>query len=155
MMSWYSYFLLNIPEAFSMILLPLTLLGISIRENKKSIIWFTFIFAAFNFTVNVYMVNSLKPLIILSIFSLHVSIIFKMKLINGFIIGLLTFIFLLVFNLTGLLINNLLSINIETILESSWKMIIASMCYSTLPLLTVAFISNKLKIRLKIPLLFK
>lgn len=154
-MAWYSYFLLNVPEAFSQLLLTFVLLGIPIKENRKSIIWFSFIHGVAAFTLNSYMTNSLKPLLLMVIFSILIAIIFKMKIINSFIIGLFAVVIVVLFELIFVIGSNLLSINIEMLLENPWNRIVVGFCVITLPMLIMAWIIKKLKISIKIPVLFK
>ena len=85
-MEWYSYFLLNVPESFGMIMLTLVLLGIFNKRDKKSIIMFSFINGGVSFTLNIFMANSLKPLLLFIVFSLLVSLLFRQNIINAFII---------------------------------------------------------------------
>lgn len=155
-MAWYSYFLLNIPEALSMIVLTFVLLGVSIKNNRKSIIWFSFIYGGVAFIFNLYMTNALKPLIMFVIFSILVVLLFKMKIVNGFIIALFAFVLVILFELTFLTFYiKMVSLNYEVILENPWQRISASICTITLPMLTIAWILKKLKIQVKMPLLFK
>lgn len=155
-MAWYSYFLLNVPEDLSMLVLTFVLLGIPIKKNRKSIIWFSFIQGGLTFILNMYMANSFKPLLLFITFSLLVAILFKIKLINSIIITLFAFVSLLLFELTIVTFSLMIfSLNFDMLLENPSKRILISLCSVTLPMLISAFILNKLQIKVKMPLLFK
>ena len=154
-MEWYSYFLLNVPESFGMIMLTLVLLGIFNKRDKKSVIKFSFINGGVSFTLNIFMANSLKPLLLFIVFSLLVSLLFRQNIINAFIIGLLAFVELTIFELTLLPIYiKIFSISYSVLLEDTWQRIFATWFTLIMPMLTVAWILKKLRIQFKIPLLF-
>lgn len=155
-MTWYSYFLLSVPEVFAMTVLTFSLIGIPIKRNIRNIILFSIIDGGISFTATIFMTNSLKPFITFLAYSLLIAIIFKMKLINGFIIGVITFICLILFELLFVVAYmNIFSLSYETLLASSWHRIFASTTTTVIPMLLLAFILKKTNFSIKMPLLFK
>lgn len=153
-MAWYSYFLLCIPEALAVILLTFTLLGISLKENSKSIMLFAFIYGLAAFILNIFLVNSLKPILTLIFFSILASYLFKRKLLDGFIIGLISFVCLILFELTfSILYTSLFNLNYDYLLTHPWQRILVSAVTTTIPMLLVAFILYKKNYSIKISLL--
>lgn len=153
-MAWYSYFLLCVPEALAVTLLSFTLLGISLKENKKSIIYFALTYGLVAFILNIYLVNSLKPILTLFFFSILISFLFKRKLVDGFIIGLTSFVCLILFELTfSLLYTALFDLNYDYLLSHAWQRILVSASTTSIPMLLVALIVYKKNYSIKISLL--
>ena len=155
-MTWYSYFLLNIPEAFSMLVLTFVLLGIPIKEKRKPIILFSFIFGGVAFILNLYMANSLKSLLLCITFFILVVVIFKMKIINSFVVVLCAYVLLVLNELIIIIfIVAIFSMDYAVILENPWKRILISLFGVTLPMLLLASVLKKLKMKVKVPFIFK
>ncbi|OMP66442.1 hypothetical protein [Domibacillus epiphyticus] len=155
-MAWYSYFLLNVPETLAMIGLTFILFGISIKENVKSIVTFSILYGAAAFSLNIGMSNSLKPFILLIIYSLLISIIFRYSFVNGLILSLVSFILLSFCEITfSVLYIHLFSLNYDDVLSHPWKRILASYCTAIIPMAVLGVVLNKLPIKIKFPLLAK
>ncbi|WP_062051886.1 hypothetical protein [Bacillus sp. JCM 19034] len=60
-MTWYSYFLMTLPETFVLILVALVLFGLPVKEKIRTILLFAAVQGAFAFSFSIFMQNSLKP----------------------------------------------------------------------------------------------
>ncbi|MCT8139392.1 hypothetical protein H1D32_17785 [Anaerobacillus sp. CMMVII] len=148
-MAWFSYFLLSVPEAFLLLTVPFALLGISIKKNLKSMIIFAFVYGGAAFSLSIFLQTSLKPFITITIFSLLVAFFFRFKILHGFIIGLISFVILSIFEMTIILLYiDVFSITYEQIFESPWLRIILGIFAVQLPLLLTTLILLKFKVRL-------
>ncbi|MDT8860752.1 hypothetical protein N0O92_10945 [Alkalihalobacillus sp. MEB130] len=151
-MEWFSFFLLSFPEAFLMLAVSFALLGVSIKGNIKSMIIFSLVYGGVAFTLSIFMMNSIKPLINLTVFALLVVIIFKFKILNGFIIGIIGFLLLVFFEII-LLLPLTQIIPFEQIAASPWLRILAGIMTIHLPLLVTLLVIQKFKLVIKVPLL--
>ncbi|MBB5174196.1 hypothetical protein [Texcoconibacillus texcoconensis] len=151
-MEWFSFFLLSFPEVLLMLAVSFALLGISIKENLKSMIIFSLLYGGVSFTLNIYMMNSVKPLINLTVFALLVVIIFQFKMLHGFIISIIGFIFLVFFEII-LLLPLTQIIPFEQIAASPWLRILAGIMTIHIPLLVTLLVIQRFKLVIKIPLL--
>lgn len=151
-MEWFSFFLLSFPEAFLMVAVSFALLGISIKENLKSMIIFSLLYGGVAFTLSIYMTNSIKPLINLTVFALLVAFLFRLKVLHGFIIGIIAFILLVFFEII-LLLPLTQIIPFEQIAASPMLRILAGVMTIHIPLLITLLIVKKFNLTIKIPLL--
>ncbi len=153
-MAWFSYFLLSVPEAFLLLAVTFVLFGISIKEKLKSIILFAFLWGGVTFTLSVIVINynSLKPLITITFFALLVKFLFRFKLVHGFILSVIGFIMLILFEIIFLL-PLIQVIPFEQIAASPWLRILAGVLTIHLPLLLTWFILQKFNLKIKMPLL--
>jgi len=151
-MEWFSFFLLSFPEAFLMVAVSCALLGISIKENLKSMMIFSLLYGGVAFTLSTYMTNSIKPLINLTVFALLVAFLFRLKVLHGFIIGIIAFILLVFFEII-LLLPLTQIIPFEQIAASPILRILAGVMTIHIPLLITLLIVKKFKLTIKIPLL--
>ncbi|MDQ0252991.1 signal transduction histidine kinase [Evansella vedderi] len=153
-MSWYSYFLLSVPEAFILPLFLFVLFGISIRDKLKPLILFAFIHGGFAFLLSMYFENSYKPFLTFGIFFLLLVILFRFKVLKSLFLTLTAFIALGLFEvlLTLFLINVFpIDLNYAEILSNPWKRILFSYITLQIPLLILTFILLKLRIKIKLP----
>ncbi|WP_280770051.1 hypothetical protein [Salipaludibacillus daqingensis] len=151
-MEWFSFFLLSFPEAFLMLAVSFALLGISIKENLKPMIIFSLLYGGVAFTLSFYMMDSIKPLINLTVFALLIVIIFHFKILHGFIIGIIGFILLVFFEII-LLLPLTQIIPFEQIAASPWLRILAGIMTIHIPLLVTLIVIQRFKLVIKIPLL--
>ncbi|MDG5788507.1 hypothetical protein QA612_13545 [Evansella sp. AB-P1] len=151
-MEWFSFFLLSFPEAFLMLAVSFAILGISIKENLKSMIIFSLLYGGVAFILSIYMMNSVKPIINLTVFVLLLVIIFHFKILHGFIIGIIGFILLIFFEIILLLPFTQL-VPFEQIAASPWLRIFAGITTIHIPLLVTLLVIQRFKLVIKIPLL--
>ncbi|WP_096200341.1 hypothetical protein [Bacillus sp. FJAT-45350] len=151
-MEWFSFFLLSFPEAFFMLAVSFALFGISIKKNLKSLLIFSVLYGGVAFTLSIYMMNSVKPLINLTVFALLVVIIFRFKILHGFIIGIIGFILLVFFEII-LLLPLTQIIPFEQIAAGTWSRILAGIITIHIPLLVTLLVIQRFKLVIKIPLL--
>ncbi|MFN7249368.1 MAG: hypothetical protein ACK4M9_01010 [Anaerobacillus sp.] len=153
-MTWFSYFLLSVPEAFLLLAVSFALFNISVKKNLKSMIIFAIIYGGVSFSLNIFMDTSIKPLISLTVFTLLVIVLFRLKVLYGFIIGIISFILLVLFELLLLLPLSQV-IPLEQIVASPWLRILAGVLTIHLPLLIIILVIKKFKLSIKVPLVKK
>ncbi len=151
-MEWFSFFLLSFPEAFLMLAVSFALLGVSIKKNLKSMIIFSLLYGGVTFTLSMFMMNSVKPIINLTLFALLVVVIFKFKILHGFIFAIIGFILLVFFEII-LLLPLTQVIPFEQITANPWLRIFAGIMTIHLPLLVTLLVIQRFKLIIKIPLL--
>lgn len=151
-MAWFSYFLLSVPEVIFMVTVAFALLGIAIKEKLKSILIFAFIYGAFAFSLSMFFEVAFKPFITFTIFSLLLALIFRFKLHHAFLIGLISFVFLSIYEITFVLLYiELFSISYEQILTTPWLRIALGILAVHVPLLITTLILLKFNLKFKIP----
>ncbi|MFA9556680.1 hypothetical protein ACERII_05185 [Evansella sp. AB-rgal1] len=151
-MEWFSFFLLSFPEAFLMLAVSFALFGISIKENVKSMVIFSLLYGGVAFTLSIFMMNSVKPIINLTVFVLLVVMIFRFKILHGFIIGIIGFILLVFFEIMLLLPLKQI-IPFEQIAANPWLRVLAGIMTIHIPLLVTLLVLQRFKLVIKIPLL--
>ncbi|OIJ12245.1 hypothetical protein BKP37_14290 [Anaerobacillus alkalilacustris] len=153
-MAWYSYFLLSVPEAFFLLTLVFALLGVSIKDKLKSMIAFSFLYGAVAFALTIFVQHSSKPLLTFIAFALFAASIFRFKVINGFIISLIAFVLINIFEIAFILLYlQIFSITIEQILSSTWLRILISYAAVQIPMLLTTLLLLKFNLKIKLPLL--
>jgi hypothetical protein len=146
-MAWYSYFLLSLPETFAALALTFVLLGISIKAKKRQFIIFSILYSAIAFSAELYMTFSFKVYLLVLIFALLASFIFKLTFIQGVIVSLVCFICLVFFQTIFILLYMaLLSLNFEEIVRDPWKRILLANA-TNLPIAFAALVAHRYKIR--------
>ncbi|MEW9052101.1 MAG: hypothetical protein AB2392_13160 [Neobacillus sp.] len=146
-MAWYSYFLLSLPETFAVLALTFVLLGISIKTKKRQFIIFSILYSAIAFSAELYMTFSFKVYLLVLIFALLASFIFKFTFIQGVIVSLVCFICLVFFQtILILLYMAIFSLNIEEILSDPWKRILLANA-TNIPIAFAALAAHRYKIR--------
>lgn len=151
-MAWFSYFLLSVPEAFLLLAVSFALFGISIKEHLKNMIIFALLLGGITFILSIFMDNSLKAVLNILAFTLLVVVLFRLKILHGFILSVIGFILLLLFEIV-LLIPLTNVIPFEQIIASPWLRILFGLLTIHIPLLLTLFIIQKFKLTIKIPLL--
>ncbi|OIJ20808.1 hypothetical protein BKP45_08415 [Anaerobacillus alkalidiazotrophicus] len=153
-MAWYNLFLLSIPEAFILLTLVFMLLGISIKDKLKSILIFSFLYGGVAFTLTLFINITLKPFLTFIAFALFVAVIFRFKLINGFIISLIAFVLINIFEIAFILLYlQIFSITIEQILASPLLRTLISYAAVQIPMLLTTLLLLKFNLKIKMPLL--
>lgn len=151
-MAWFSYFLLSVPEAFLLLAVSFALFGISIKEHLKNMIIFALLLGGITFILSIFMDNSLKAVLNILAFTLLAVVLFRLKILHGFILSVIGFILLLLFEIV-LLIPLTNVIPFEQIIASPWLRILFGLLTIHIPLLLTLFIIQKFKLTIKIPLL--
>ncbi|MCD8501334.1 MAG: hypothetical protein LRY71_06150 [Bacillaceae bacterium] len=135
-MAWYSYFFLNLPEAFFMLATAFAVLGIAWKSNKNSMFLFSILYGGIAFSVSIFIQNSFKPLLTLISFFLLVIILFRFSIIKSFIICIIAFLSVSIFEIILFLpIIQLSSFTFEQIQESPLLRILAGIFTIQAPLL--------------------
>ncbi|OLN21546.1 hypothetical protein BTO30_14235 [Domibacillus antri] len=155
-MAWYSYFLLNVPEAITLIGFVFALFGISMKDHIKSILIFSLLYGAAAFTLSIWMNNSLKPVLMLILFSVLAAILFRMTFTHGFILALISFVCLTVLELVfTLLYLQIFSLQYNEILNSPWTRIAIGYGAVILPMSMISYVLYKRRVKINIPLFVK
>lgn len=151
-MTWYSLFLLSIPEALVLILFPIVLFGLSIRDKIKSLLLFALIHGSFAFTVSVFLDQSLKPFLTIGSFLLLTMIIFRVKLLHALIITLTAYITLTFCEVfISLIFIEIFPYTFDEILSTPWIRIIYSYFTAQIPILLTILVLIKFKVNIRLP----
>ncbi|ADU31979.1 hypothetical protein [Evansella cellulosilytica] len=155
-MSWYSYFLLNVPETLLMLVITLLLLGFSIKEHAKPILLVAFLQGAVAFALSIYMQNPLKPFVTIITFTVLVAFLFKRTMLQGFTIALIAFFILSFYEITFSLINMyVFDADYTAIQADPWKRVTTGFITIQLPMLVTVLLLLKFKLKINIPFLIK
>lgn len=155
-MTWYSYFLMTLPETFALIMIAFVLFGLPIKRKINSILLFSAIQGVFSFTFSILMQNSLKPFLTLLSFFILVIFIFRYHPFVSLVISLTSYFFLVIFEVSfTFLFLQIFSISYEALFEMPWIRILMSNMVVQLPILILALFIHKFNWVIRLPIFEK
>ncbi|MFA9557653.1 hypothetical protein ACERII_10145 [Evansella sp. AB-rgal1] len=150
-MSWYSFILLSVPEAFILALFLFILFRINVRDNTQHLILFAVIYGGFTFLLSVYFDTSYKPFLTFTMFILLMLLLFRFKPVQSLLLGLSAFVTLGLMELflTLILIHVFpINLNYAEILSDPWTRILFSYITALIPLLLLTMLLHKLRLKI-------
>lgn len=145
-MEWYSYFLISLPEAFTMIVFAFVLLGIPLQNKSKQIFLFSVFDSILTFSGELWIPFSYKVYILVLAYFLLVMLIFRFRWTHSIVVTIISFVSLTIFQvLLVVVLSQVLSLEVPTILAHPGQRILAFLA-TTVPMLLTAWILHRKKI---------
>ena len=124
-MPWYTYFLISLPEMYTITLLGFILFGISLQSKWKQIHFFSVVGSLMSYFGSIIIENqNSKALVLLILYTLSFWIIFRFRLKYTVLVVITASLLMMIYQMIcALVYTQIINISISQLLENEWQKI--------------------------------